>query len=334
MAMVGIAEIEAARGRIAGHLQRTPLVRSAFLSDLAGTDVHLKLETLQPTGSFKLRGAFNALLRLSDAARQRGVICVSTGNHGRSVAFAARALAIPATVCLSTLVPANEVEAISALGARLHVAGVSQDEATLEAEKLIEAEGLTMIPPFDDPDVIAGQGTIGLEILDDLPDVRTAVVPLSGGGLISGVAVALKHNAEDRRVLAVSMDRGAAMHESLKAGKPVEVEEVPSLADSLGGGIGLDNGFTFDICRALIDEVVLVTEPEIYRAMAALFEIEGLVVEGGAAVGPAALMAGKLPPLEGPVVMVISGRSVPKAQIMAILAGEPVRLGEIEVTAE
>jgi len=334
MAMVGIAEIEAARGRIAGHVQRTPLVRSAFLSDLAGTDVHLKLETLQPTGSFKLRGAFNALLRLSDAARQRGVICVSTGNHGRSVAFAARALAIPATVCLSTLVPANKVEAISALGARLHVAGVSQDEATLEAEKLIEAEGLTMIPPFDDPDVIAGQGTIGLEILDDLPDVRTAVVPLSGGGLISGVAVALKHNAEDRRVLAVSMDRGAAMHESLKAGKPVEVEEVPSLADSLGGGIGLDNGFTFDICRALIDEVVLVTEPEIYRAMAALFEIEGLVVEGGAAVGPAALMAGKLPPLEGPVVMVISGRSVPKAQIMAILAGEPVRLGEIEVTAE
>lgn len=331
MTDIGLKQIEDARARIAGKVQRTPLIRSEFLSEHAGTDIHLKLENLQPSGAFKLRGAFNALLNLDDDARKRGVVCVSTGNHGRAVAYAGRALGIPVTVCLSTLVPRNKVEAIEALGATLEIGGASQDEATLSADRLIERDGLTMIPPFDHPDVIAGQGTIGLELVQDLPAIATAVVPLSGGGLIAGIAVALKAITPGIRIIGISMDRGAAMQASIEAGKPVEVEEVASLADSLGGGVGMKNAYTFKLCRDLIDEIVLLPEADIYRGMAAVFENEGLVIEGGAAVGPAALLAGKLGRIEGPCAMIITGRSVPKSQILAIAAGEPVTLGDVVV---
>lgn len=322
-----LAEIRAARAAIAGLVQRTPVIAASALSARAGRQILLKLESLQPIGAFKLRGAANAVSRLSDEQRRRGIGCCSTGNHGRAIAYAAASAGIRATICLSALVPQAKVRAIRALGAEVRRIGDSQDEAQAEVDRLAQSEGLTDIPPFDHPHVIAGQGTIALELLEDRPDLAAIVVPLSGGGLISGIAIAAKALKPDIRIIGISMENGAAMHESLAAGRPVEVREVPSLADSLGGGIGLGNRWTFPICRALVDETILVSEKEIYRGMRALFEDQKLVTEGAAAVGPAALIAGKLK-LDGPTAIVISGHNVDPDQFLAVAGGQPVRLGE------
>ncbi|HEV8389460.1 MAG TPA: hydroxyectoine utilization dehydratase EutB [Dongiaceae bacterium] len=320
-------DIRTARGAVAGHILRTPLIAAPTLSALAGQEILLKLESLQPTGAFKLRGAANAVSRLSDEQRRRGIGCCSTGNHGRAIAYAAARAGIRATICLSALVPDTKVRAIQLLGAQVRRVGNSQDEAQAEIDRLARSEGLTDIPPFDHPHVIAGQGTIALELLEDRPDLTAIVVPLSGGGLISGIAIAAKALKPDIRIVGVSMENGAAMHESLAAGRPVEVTEIPSLADSLGGGIGLGNRWTFPICRALVDETVLVREQEIYRGMQALFGDQKLVTEGAAAVGPAALIAGKLK-VEGPTAMIVSGHNVDPDQFLAIAGGEPVKLGD------
>ncbi len=322
-----LAEIRAARAAIAGLVQRTPVIAAPALSARAGREILLKLESLQPIGAFKLRGASNAVSRLGDEQRRRGIGCCSTGNHGRAIAYAAARAGIRATICLSALVPEAKVRAIRALGAEVRRIGDSQDEAQAEIDRLAQSEGLTDIPPFDHPHVIAGQGTIALELLEDRPDLSAIVVPLSGGGLISGIAIAAKALKPDIRIIGVSMENGAAMYESLSAGRPVEVGEVPSLADSLGGGIGLGNRWTFPVCRALVDETILVSEEEIYRGMRALFIDQKLVTEGAAAVGPAALIAGKLR-LDGPTAIIISGHNVEPDQFLAVGGGQPVRLGE------
>ena len=206
---------------------------------------------------------------------------VSTGNHGRAVAHAARRVGARAVVCMSELVPANKREAIEALGAEIRIVGRCQDDAEAEAQRLVREEHLALVHPFDDPLVIAGQGTVGIEILEDQPEVDTVIVALSGGGLISGIALALKAANPRARVVAVTMEQGAAMYESVRAGRPVEVEETPSLADSLGGGIGFDNRYTFELVRALVDDYVLVTEAEIARAMRHLYRNERVIAEGG-----------------------------------------------------
>jgi threonine dehydratase len=325
-----LLSIRAAAVPVASIAVRTPLVASARLSMRLGFPAWLKLETLQPIGAFKIRGAANALSRLSSAQRKRGVVCCSTGNHGRAVAYAARSLGIAATVCLSHLVPDTKVRAIEELGATVRRVGKSQDEAQCEADRLVAEQGCIDIPPFDNPDIIAGQGTIALEILDERPEIETILVPLSGGGLISGIAVAAKAIKPSIRIIGISMDRGAAMHASLAAGKPVEVEEVASLADSLGGGVGLNNRWTFDICSRLVDEVILLSEEEIYRGMRALLLDDGLVTEGGGAVAVAALLAGKVKP-SGPTALVISGRNVDMGQLLAVGRNEPVQIGSIMV---
>jgi threonine dehydratase len=322
-----LADIRAARGAISGLIVRTPLIAAPALTALAAHEVLLKLETLQPAGAFKLRGAANAVSRLDDEQRRRGIGCCSTGNHGRAVAYAAARAGVRATICLSALVPHTKVRAIQLLGAEVRRIGSSQDDAQAEIDRLVRSEGLTDIPPFDHPHVIAGQGTIALEVLEDRPDLAAIVVPLSGGGLISGIAIAAKALKPDIRVIGVSMENGAAMHESLATGRPVAVTEVPSLADSLGGGIGLHNRWTFPICRALVDETILVSEEEIYRGMQALFGDHKLVTEGAAAVGPAALIAGKLK-LDGPAAMIISGQNVDPDQFLAIAGGQPVTIGD------
>jgi len=322
-----LTDIRAARLAIAGLALRTPLVAAPALSALAGQEVLLKLETLQPIGAFKVRGAANAVARLTDEQRRRGIGCCSTGNHGRAIAYAAARAGVRATVCLSALVPDTKVRAIELLGAEVRRVGNSQDDAQTEIDRLARSDGLTDIPPFDHPHVIAGQGTIALELLEDRPDLAAIVVPLSGGGLISGIALAAKALKPEIRIIGVSMENGAAMHESLAAGRPVDVKEVPSLADSLGGGIGLRNRWTFPICRALVDQTILVSEQEIYRAMQALFGDQKLVTEGAASVGPAALIAGKLT-LDGPTAMIISGHNVDPDQFLAVAGGQPVRLGE------
>jgi threonine dehydratase len=319
MPSLGLADVYAARQRLAGLVRRTPLQPSPSLSALAGAEVRLKLECLQETGSFKLRGATSKLVALDADARARGVIAVSTGNHGRAVAFAAQRLGVRAVVCLSRLVPANKVEAIRNLGAEVVIEGESQDAAEVVAERLIAAEGLVYVHPFDDPAVLTGQGTIGLELIEDWPEFDTCLVPLSGGGLMGGTALALKAVRPEIRLIGITMEQGAAMHESIRAGRPVEVEERPSLADSLGGGIGLANRWTFALCRELVDETLLVSEAEIAAGMRHLFMAERLVAEGGAAVGVAAFLAGKVDLAGRRTAILVSGQNIDTARFLDIV---------------
>lgn len=305
---VTLDHIRAAAARIEGRILRTDLVPSAALAEIAGTPVHLKLEHRQTTGAFKLRGATNAILSLTPEDRARGVVAASTGNHGRALAHAAKAEGARATICMSRLVPENKVAEIRRLGAEVRIVGRSQDEAQEEVEHLKD-KGMTMVPPFDDPAVVAGQGTLGLEIMEQLPQAATVLVPLSGGGLAAGVAAAVKAIRRDTRVIGLTMEQGAAMKASLDAGHPVQVEEVPSLADSLGGGIGLDNHVTLAMCSDLLDDVILLSEEEIAAGMRHAYAVEREVIEGAGAVGIAAILCGRIR-ATGPIVAILSGRNV------------------------
>jgi threonine dehydratase len=332
MTDLSLADIEAARRTIAGTAIKTPLVPSPFLSRLAGHEILLKLEMTQPIGAFKLRGAANAIFNLPGGVT--GVTCCSTGNHGRGVAYAAAKRGLRAVICMSELVPQTKVDGIRALGAEVRIVGRSQDDAQAECLRLVAEEGLVEISPFDDPLVIAGQGTIGLELVEGRPDLAAVLVPLSGGGLAGGIAFAAKQTNPAIRIIGITMDRGAAMYESIRAGHPVDVEELPSLADSLGGGIGLENRLSFPLCRDFLDDIVLVSEAEIYRAMQTLYYEDRLVCEGGSAVGVAALRAGKLPPLPGPSAIVVTGRNLDMSVHADIMQGRDVRLGDLVVKGQ
>ena len=317
---MALRDIYLARQTIAPLVRKTPLTLSMALSARAEKDVYLKLETAQETGSFKLRGACKKLLSLTDEEKARGVITVSTGNHGRGVAYVARHLGMRATICVSEATPKNKMVAMQQLGAELVVHGKIQDETEIKAAALAHARGLVMVSPFDDPLIIAGQGTIGLELLEDLPQIDTVVVPLSGGGLISGIALALKSADPTIRVIGVSQDCGPGMVESLNAGKPVSVVEKPTLADSLAGGIGLDNRYTFRMVQRYVDDVVLVSEAEIADAMAFALHEQHIVVEGGGAVAIAALLADKVARLGQTIAVIVSGGNVDIPVLMGIAA--------------
>ena len=307
---VTLQDIFRAQQTIAPLVRQTPLIESDALGERLGASVYLKLETLQKTGTFKARGAANKILNLSDDERARGVITVSTGNHGRAVAYVARRLGITAVVCISERVPQNKVDALRRLGPELVVHGHGQDDAAHRAETLRRERKLAMIHPFDDPHIIAGQGTIGLELLQVQPEVDAVLVPLSGGGLISGVALALKSAAPTIRVIGVSMERSPVMYHSLRAGRPVELPEEDTLADSLLGGIGLDNAYTFRMVQRYVDDVILVSEKEIAEAMAFALHEHHLITEGAGAVGIAALLSGKARSLGRHVALVVSGGNV------------------------
>lgn len=311
-------DIYIARMQISSVTRKTPLIYSSVLSERAGSSVYLKLESLQETGSFKVRGATNKLLAMSEEEKAGGVIAFSTGNHGRAVAYVARQLGINAVICLSNRVPQYRVNAMKQLGAEVVRYGKSQDESYEHALSLQEKHGLTMISPFDDTFVIAGQGTIGLEILEDLPSVDTVIVPVSGGGLIAGIALTMKSADPNIHVLGISMECAPAMYRSLKAGKPVEVEEKDSLADALLGGIGLDNKYTFPMVRDYVDDLILVSEQEIAEGMFFALDNHRLVVEGAAAVGISALLFEKASGLGENVVVVLSGGNVDVSLLMGI----------------
>lgn len=324
---LSLADIFAARRVIRGVADGTPFAPSPYMTGVAGHDFLLKLENMQPIGAFKLRGALNAVMTLPDGVA--GVTCCSTGNHGRGVAWAAARRGIRAVVCMSGLAPGVKVDGIRALGAEVRIVGMSQDEAMRESRRLC-AEGLMEISPFDDPKVIAGQGTIGLEMLEARPDLTAILTPLSGGGLAAGVAVAAKAVNPDIRVIGVTMDRGAAMYESIRAGRPVETREWASLADSLGGGVGLENRLSFPLCRDLLDETVLVTEDEIAHAMKVLYFEDRIVAEGASVVGLAAILSGKVS-VEGPVATIITGRNQDMMVFNRIMNGQDVELGDLVV---
>lgn len=320
MSALQLNDIYLARQRIESLVRRTPMEYSASLSQRLGVAVYLKLESQQITGSFKLRGASHAVAQLSAEQKVRGVVAASTGNHGRALAYAASQQGVRVTICLSHLVPANKVQAIRELGAEVCIVGQSQDDAQRQAEQVAIEQGATLLPPFDHPAIIAGQGTLGLEILEQQPDLAQVLVPLSGGGLFAGVALPLKSANPHIVTHGISMQRGAAMHASLAAGHPVEVEELPTLADSLGGGIGLENRYTFNMTRDLCDHLHLLSEASIANAIRHAYREERLVVEGAAAVGIAALLDGLIEP-RGPIVVVVSGRNVDIEQHLRVLAG-------------
>lgn len=286
---------------------RTPMEHSRYIASVVGSPVHLKCENLQRTGSYKIRGASYRLSRLTPEERARGVVAASAGNHAQGVAFAARQLGIAATIFMPNGVALPKLEATRDYGANVELAGDVVDEALAAAKRYAEETGAVFIPPFDHPDVIAGQGTVGLEILEDVPDVDTIIVPIGGGGLISGIASAVKQLAPHVRIIGVQAENAAAYPESLAAGEVRTVRTTPTIADGIA--VGTPGRITFAIVQQLVEEVVTVSDDETASALLVLLERAKLVVEPAGAVGIAALLSGKITN-PGRTVAVLSGGNI------------------------
>lgn len=316
---LSLTHVFEARKRVYQIVKPTPFIQSIPLSEQKSSSIYLKLENFHEIGAFKVRGAANKILKLSNEEKQSGIATFSTGNHGLAVAYVAKKLGIHATVCMSPRVPKAKVEAIRRAGAQIEIVGNSQDDAEKYCHELEKTHGLTVIKPFDDPDIIAGQGTIGLELIEEVPDLEAVVIPLSGGGLFAGIALALKSISPSIDVIGVSMERSPVMYESIRAGRPVVMKEQQTLADSLLGGIGLDNQYTFDSVKQYADDLVLVSEEEIAEAMGFLAAEHRMIVEGAAATGVAALMQKKLKKQYKKAGTVITGNNVDLSIISRVI---------------
>jgi len=292
-------------------VERTPLVASPALSARAGVDVRLKCENLQRTGSFKLRGATNALAALTDAERARGVVASSAGNHGLGVAYAARTLGVQARIFVPASAPEVKRRGIAALGAEVDDTKAHYDAAHHAAEEYARVHGLTFVNPCAGETLLAGQGTVALEIIEELPTVRTFVVPVGGGGLVGGMAALVRAVLPHARIVGVQSEATNAMAASLAAGRRVDVAVVPTLADGLAGQID-DEGFA--IGRTAIDTMLTVSESEIVDAIRWLAQEHELRAEGSGAVATAALLHGRVPGLRGPAVAIVSGGNVDDAR--------------------
>jgi threonine dehydratase len=307
--MVALPDIQAALGRIRDQIYLSPCARSETLSRATGTHAFLKLENLQMTGAYKERGALNKLLTMAPAERSRGLIAASAGNHAQAVAYHGGRLGVAVTIVMPETTPIMKVANTRAHGARVVLHGTNFDEAHAEARRLEQAEGLTFIHPFDDPLVIAGQGTIGLEILDQVPDVDAVVVPVGGGGLISGIAAAVKARRPAVRVVGVEAEVIPCMQAARQAGRPVTLAPATTLAEGIA--VKRAGDLTFEHVRSHVDELVTVSEEEIASAILYCLEKEKTVAEGAGAVGVAALMHRKARGLEGQrVVTVVSGGNI------------------------
>jgi len=296
-ATVTPADVRAARDRIRGRVLHSPCPRSIPLSELVGAEIFCKLDLLQRTGSFKERGACNALLQLDPATRERGVVAASAGNHALGLAYHGRLLGIPVTVVMPRFAPLVKVATCRRLGARVILEGETFDDARRLAGEIAARDGLDRIHGFDDPRVIAGQGTMGLEILEDVPDVEALVVPTGGAGLLAGVALAVKSSRPQIRVVAVETAAAPSFGASLAAGHPVTVPIRPTLADGLA--VGRVGDLSFALAAPLVDRVVTVDEADLSLAVLRLLELEKTVVEGAAASALAAVMGGRCPELAG-----------------------------------
>lgn len=304
-------QFETARTVVARVAQETPMESSRYLAELLGAPVYLKCENLQRTGSYKIRGAYNRMAQLTEEERARGVVAASAGNHAQGVAFAARELGIASTIFMPIGVPLPKLQATKHYGAQVILRGHTVAEPLLAAAAYAEETGAIFIPPFDHPDVIVGQGTLGLEIWDSVPEVETVIVPIGGGGLIAGVASALKQRAaaagRSVRIVGVQAANAAAYPPSLAAGTPTEVPVLATIADGIA--VGKPGLLNFDIIQHLVDEVVTVSEDDIAKALLVLLERAKLVVEPAGAVGVAAILAGKVTPT-GPTVVILSGGNI------------------------
>ena len=302
--MLTMEMIREAQERLRGVARVTPLTGAKTL----GRGVYMKAENLQLTGAFKLRGAYNKLRSLTEEERARGVIACSAGNHAQGVALSAARLGIRSVICMPAGAPISKVEATKNYGAKVVLVPGTYDDAAAEADRLAAQEGYTFAHPFNDPLVIAGQGTIGLEILEQLPDAEQIVVPIGGGGLISGIAFAVKHLKPDCRVIGVQAAGAASMYISRHSGKPTELRGVSTIADGIA--VKKPGDMTFELCQRYVDEIVTVGEDEIASAILALMEGQKTVAEGAGATPVAACMFGKVDTSEKKTVCVVSGGNV------------------------
>ncbi|MFT4235058.1 MAG: threonine ammonia-lyase [Microbacterium sp.] len=316
-----LQEFEEAAAGLASVIEHTPMEHTQFLSDLLGSPVRLKLENLQRTGSFKVRGATHFINRLSESDRARGVVAASAGNHAQGVALAAQMLGIPATIYMPLGVPVPKLLSTRGYGAEVVLDGATVEVGLRRAAEHAERTGAVLVPPFDHRDIIVGQGTVGLEIVDDVPDVDTIVVGIGGGGLIAGVAAAAKARAAQKgrtvRIIGVQAENAAPYPLSLEAGHPVAVTTKPTIADGIH--VARPGDVPFEIIRELVDEVVTVTDDDIARGMLVLLERAKIVAEPAGAVGVAAIMAGKIN-ASGMTVPVISGGNIDPLLLQRVVA--------------
>ncbi|MGQ9626252.1 MAG: threonine ammonia-lyase [Anaerolineae bacterium] len=315
--MIGLADVLKARQRLGNLVRRTPLQYSYPLSQLLGGEIYLKLECWQKTGSFKVRGALNKMASLSEEEKARGAVAVSSGNFALGVAYAAHAMGgMPLDLFMPVGTPRAKVNKLQEFPARIFLEGNSFDEAYDISREFERKYNKTFIHPMNDLLVIAGQGTLGLEIMEDLPDVETILVPIGGGGLISGVAVAAKALNPDVKIIGVQVEASPSAYLSLKEGRCYErYDYAPTIAEGLAGGFGL---LPFQIVRDLLEEIVLVSEEEMYRAIYTLLETSQIVVEGSGAVGVAAMLSGKVNAQGRKVAVVLSGGNIDASLLVKI----------------
>jgi threonine dehydratase len=326
--MLQLQEIRDARARVAGHVVQTPCTPSEAFGEMFGGHAWFKFENLQRTGSFKERGALNRMLAIPAGERARGVIAASAGNHAQGVAFHARALGIPATIVMPERTPLVKVTNTERYGARVVLHGSVYDEAMAEARRIMEAEGQTLIHPFDDPLVIAGQGSIGLELLEQVPEMDVVVVPVGGGGLISGIAMAVKELRPEVRVVGVESSVLPAALRAREAGATVTIPPAQTIADGIA--VRRIGDHTFRMIERYVDELVAVDEEEIASAVLLLLEREKTVAEAASAAAVAAVVGGHLAGLEGRnVVMVISGGNIDVNLLSRIIDRGLIRDGRL-----
>ncbi|HDR7138856.1 TPA: bifunctional threonine ammonia-lyase/L-serine ammonia-lyase TdcB [Bacillus cereus] len=315
---LNIGNIKKAQKILDGNARKTPLVKSFYLTSKTGGEIYLKLENMQLTGSFKFRGAFNKISQLTNEEKERGVIACSAGNHAQGVALSSHLLKIKSKIVMPTSAPQAKVDATRGYGSEVILYGDTFDDAKAKCEEIIKETGETYLHPYDDVEVMAGQGTIGLDILDDMWDVDTVIVPIGGGGIISGIAVALKSFNPSINIIGVQAENVHGMKASYDAGEIVSHYKAPTIAD--GCAVKIPGNLTFDIVKNLVDEIVTVSEEELEVAMKDLLQRGKAVVEGAGALATAALLAGKVDKyVQGKkVVAVISGGNVDLKRISSV----------------
>lgn len=307
--MITFKDIEAARERIAGAIFQTACSRSIPLSEISGMEIFCKFDNAQRTGSFKERGARNALAQLSADQKKRGVIAASAGNHAQALAYQGKLLGIPATVVMPQYAPLIKITNCQRLDANVVLHGHDFGEAKAHAHRIADEKGLAYIDGYDDPAIIAGQGTMGIEIIDQVKDIDAVIVPVGGAGLVAGVSLAIKTLRPQTKVIAVEAENVASFSAAMKAGKPTKISLQPTLADGLA--IPEVGANAFAIARKHVDETIMVNEEEIAIAILRLVELEKTVVEGAAATPLAAILSGKLPNLSGKrVVLLLCGGNI------------------------
>ncbi|MGC9299304.1 bifunctional threonine ammonia-lyase/L-serine ammonia-lyase TdcB [Bacillus cereus] len=315
---LNIGNIKNAQKILDGNARKTPLVKSFYLTSKTGGEIYLKLENMQLTGSFKFRGAFNKISQLTNEEKERGVIACSAGNHAQGVALSSHLLGIKSKIVMPTSAPQAKVDATRGYGSEVILYGDTFDDAKAKCEEIIKETGETYLHPYDDVEVMAGQGTIGLDILDDMWDVDTVIVPIGGGGIISGIAVALKSFNPFINIIGVQAENVHGMKASYDAGEIVSHYKAPTIAD--GCAVKIPGNLTFEIVKNLVDEIVTVSEEELEVAMKDLLQRGKAVVEGAGALATAALLAGKVDKyVQGKkVVAVISGGNVDLKRISSV----------------